>query len=64
MAISHIGRRVYNELRRELAEPQVLVLVGPGQVGKTTLLQHLEADARAEGLRATSISSNRGIWPD
>ncbi len=51
MPISYIGRRVYNDLRRELQEPQVLVLVGPRQVGKTTLLQHLEADARGEGSR-------------
>jgi len=49
MRIPFIGRRVYNDLRRELAEPQVLVLVGPRQVGKTTLLQHLEAYARESG---------------
>lgn len=46
-----IGRFVYNDLRRELVEPQVLVLIGPRQVGKTTLLQRLEADARDSGKR-------------
>jgi predicted AAA+ superfamily ATPase len=51
MKTAFIGRRVYSDLRRELAEPQVLVLVGPRQVGKTTLLQRLEADARESGKR-------------
>lgn len=46
-----IKRRVYNDLLRELAEPEVLVLVGPRQVGKTTLLQALEAEARGAGKR-------------
>jgi len=46
-----IRREVYEDLRRELAEPQVLVLVGPRQVGKTTLLRRLEGDARDSGQR-------------
>ena len=46
-----IRRSIYGELRRELAEPQVLVLVGPRQVGKTTLMRRLESDARAAGHR-------------
>jgi predicted AAA+ superfamily ATPase len=46
-----IRRHIYNDLWRELGEPQVLVLVGPRQVGKTTLLRRLEQDARATGRR-------------
>jgi predicted AAA+ superfamily ATPase len=46
-----IKREIYNDLRRELEEPQVLVLIGPRQVGKTTLLHRLEIDARSSGLR-------------
>lgn len=44
-----IKRSIYKELRTELAEPQVLVPVGPGQVGKTTLTRRLASDARAAG---------------
>jgi predicted AAA+ superfamily ATPase len=46
-----IKREIYDDLRRELGEPQVLVLIGPRQVGKTTLLQRLEADSKLSGLR-------------
>ena len=46
-----IKRSIYGKLLRELAEPQVLVLVGPRQVGKTTLMRRLESDARAAGHR-------------
>jgi len=46
-----IKRFVYKDLQRELQEPEVLILVGPRQVGKTTLLRQLEADARGAGLR-------------
>jgi predicted AAA+ superfamily ATPase len=53
MRSSLIGRRVYNDSRRELEEPQILVLVGPRQVGKTTLLQQLEPDAREAGKRTS-----------
>jgi len=48
---AHVNRSVFEDLRRELAEPEVLVLVGPRQVGKTTLLGRLEAEARTRGLR-------------
>ncbi len=51
MVPMEIRRSIYNDLRRELDEPHVLVLVGPRQVGKTTLLRHLESDARAAGHR-------------
>ena len=47
------------DLRRELAEPQVLILTGPRQVGKTTLLRALERDARAAGLRRSRSPSAR-----
>ena len=44
-----IKRSIYGELRTELAEPQVLVLIGPRQVGKTTLMRRLESDAGGAG---------------
>jgi len=46
-----IPRSIYNDLRRELEEPQVLLPTGPRQVGKTTLLRQLELDARQSGRR-------------
>ena len=51
MVPMEIRRSIYRELRRELAEPEVLVLVGPRQVGKTTLMRRLESDARTAGHR-------------
>ncbi len=51
MVPMEIKRLIYNDLQREMAEPQILVLVGPRQVGKTTLLRRLEADARQAGKR-------------
>jgi len=46
-----IKRLIYNDLCREMREPQILVLTGARQVGKTTLMRALEADARAAGMR-------------
>ncbi|MBI4586070.1 MAG: ATP-binding protein [Planctomycetes bacterium] len=44
-----IKRSVYQYLRKELEEPQILILTGPRQVGKTTLLRQLEQDAQKAG---------------
>ncbi len=46
-----IKRSIYNELRREIAEPQILVLTGSRQVGKTTLMRQLEFDCLERGMR-------------
>jgi len=51
MVHMQIERWIYKDLRRELGEPQVLVLTGPRQVGKTTLLRALESAAREAGRR-------------
>jgi predicted AAA+ superfamily ATPase len=44
-----IKRLICQDLWREIKEPQVLILTGPRQVGKTTLIQALDAAARAAG---------------
>ena len=44
-----IKRRIYQDLWREIEEPQILILTGPRQVGKTTLLRALDAAAREAG---------------
>ena len=46
-----IKRLLYRDLWREIEEPQVLILSGPRQVGKTTLLRALEAEARRAGMK-------------
>jgi len=46
-----IRRRVYPELAAELDRPEVSVLLGPRQVGKTYLLRELEREARRRGRR-------------
>lgn len=44
-----IKRLIYKDLWREMGEPQVLILSGPRQVGKTTLLRALEDEVQREG---------------
>lgn len=44
-----INRFVFNGLRKELFQPEINILLGPRQVGKTTLLKRLELDARKAG---------------
>lgn len=51
MVPMEIKRLICNDLRREFTEPEVLVLVGPRQVGKTTLMRWLEGEARAVSKR-------------
>lgn len=47
----NINRSIFSTLVNELREPSVLVLLGPRQVGKTTLLKALETEARQQNLR-------------
>lgn len=47
-----IKRNILNKLQQELTQPEILILLGPRQVGKTTLLRMLENYARQEGLKA------------
>lgn len=46
-----IKRNILNKLQQELTQPEVLILLGPRQVGKTTLLRMLEDYAKQKGLR-------------
>lgn len=47
-----IKRNILNKLQQELTQPEILILLGPRQVGKTTLLRMLENYASQEGLKA------------
>lgn len=46
-----ITRRCFAELVREIARPEISILLGPRQVGKTFLLRELQKQARKAGLR-------------
>jgi predicted AAA+ superfamily ATPase len=51
MVQMEIGRKVFKDLWREIEEPEVLILTGPRQVGKTTLMRALEASAESAGMK-------------
>lgn len=46
-----IKRAVLDRLLREMAQPEIVILLGPRQAGKTTLLRELEKAAQAAGHR-------------
>ena len=46
-----ITRRCFEGLVREIERPEISILLGPRQVGKTFLLRELQARARKTGLR-------------
>ena len=46
-----IARSIFEDLVRELARPEISILLGPRQVGKTFLLRELRDRARKMGLR-------------
>lgn len=46
-----INRNILNKLQQELTQPEILILLGPRQVGKTTLLRMLEAYAGQKGYK-------------
>lgn len=46
-----INRFVFKQLQKEIRQPEINILLGPRQVGKTTLLRMLEDAAKKEGLR-------------
>lgn len=47
----NIKRSIYSQLVNDLNRPEVSIILGPRQVGKTFLLKKLEKDVRARGLR-------------
>lgn len=46
-----IKRNILNKLQQELTRPEIIILLGPRQVGKTTLLKILEDYSRQENLK-------------
>ena len=46
-----IKRNIFNKLQHELTQPEILVLLGSRQVGKTTLLKMLEKYAQQAGYK-------------
>lgn len=44
-----INRFIFNELKQEITRPEITILLGPRQVGKTTLLGMLEKEAQNQG---------------
>ena len=44
-----IKRNILSKLQQELTQPEILILLGPRQVGKTTLLRILEDYAKQRG---------------
>ena len=51
MVKMEIKRNIYGQLADDLNRPEVSIILGPRQVGKTFLLKELENDARTRGLR-------------
>ncbi len=47
-----IKRNILNKLQQELTQPEIVIILGPRQVGKTTLLRILENYAKQKGLKA------------
>jgi predicted AAA+ superfamily ATPase len=46
-----IKRFIFNQLQKEIAQPEINILLGPRQAGKTTLLRMLEEEAKSRGLK-------------
>lgn len=59
-----ISRRVLPVLRERLREAPVLVINGPRTVGKSTLLQHLAADAGADVLDLDDLPTRQAVQDD
>ncbi len=58
-----IKRRYFNELYGAIRKPEISILLGARQVGKTTLLEQLHAKAIKEGFRAKffNLESSEGL---
>lgn len=44
-----IQRKLFADLRAHLAEPEITLLIGPRQAGKTTLLKALRSELESKG---------------
>jgi predicted AAA+ superfamily ATPase len=56
-----IKRFITNKLQNEIIQPEINILLGPRQVGKTTLLKQLEEYAKKSGYKTNllTLSSRR-----
>ncbi len=54
-----IKRNIYNQLRDHLSKPEITLITGARQVGKTTLMHMLEAQLRSEGLPTLFLQLDR-----
>ncbi|MCA9408427.1 MAG: ATP-binding protein [Candidatus Omnitrophica bacterium] len=48
-----IKRFIFNTLQKEIYQPEINILLGPRQVGKTTLLKQLQTYAKESGLTSS-----------
>lgn len=46
-----ISRNILSKLQQELTQPEIIILLGPRQVGKTTILKMLDNYARQQGYK-------------
>lgn len=46
-----VNRNIINKLASEITQPEINILLGPRQVGKTTILKQLQARAERQGLK-------------
>jgi len=44
-----IKRKIYEEVKRHLERPEITLIVGPRQAGKTTLMKLLEEELKRKG---------------
>ena len=51
MVKMNIKRHIYDKLLADLQRPEVSIILGPRQVGKTFLMRQLQSAAKARGLR-------------
>src|SRR3989338_199689 len=45
-------RKIYNKLKIHLEQPEISLILGPRQAGKTTLMRHLASDLESKGQKS------------
>lgn len=55
MVIDMVKRNIINKLQEEITQPEIDILLGPRQVGKTTILKQLQVCAERKGFRTAFI---------
>lgn len=53
---SLIKRKLYNKLKEHLQRPEITIIVGPRQAGKTTLMRLLEMELKGKGERTLYLN--------